>query len=77
MAKPIIESRNTRERKKVSKMKFYVLGWNCYEYVEMTMEEIQAQYGECMSQELGGCDVLVLTKMEPNALYFEYCEFEC
>jgi hypothetical protein len=58
-------------------MKFYVLGWNCDEYVEMTMEEIQAQYGKNMSQELGGCDVLVLTKMEHNALYFEYCEFEC
>ena len=58
-------------------MKFYVLGWNCDDYVEMTMEEIQAQYGENISQGMVGCEVLVLTKMEHNALYLAYCEFEC
>lgn len=56
-------------------MKYYVRGWDCNEYVEMTMEEIQAQYGENISE--GMLEVLVLTKMENNALYFEYCEFEC
>jgi hypothetical protein len=59
------------------KMKYYVLGWNCDEYVEMTMEEIQAQYGENISQGMVGCDVLVLTKMEKDALYFVYAEYEC
>lgn len=56
-------------------MKYYVRGWDCTQYVEMTMEEIQAQYGENISE--GMLEVLVLTKMENNALYFEYCEFEC
>ena len=58
-------------------MKYYVRGWNCDNYIEMTMEEIEAQYGENLSQAMGGCEVLVLTKMEKNALYFDYCEFEC
>ena len=58
-------------------MKFYVLGWNCEEYVEMTMEEMQAQYGETISGGLYGCEVLVLTKIENDALYFQYTEFEC
>ena len=41
------------------------------------MEQIQTQYGENISQGMIGCEVLVLTKMEKDALYFEYCEFEC
>ena len=58
-------------------MKYYVRGWNCDNYVEMSMEEIQEQYGENISQAIIGCEVLVLAKMENDALYFEYCEFEC
>ena len=58
-------------------MKYYVLGWNCDHYVEMTLEEIQQQYGENISNAFIGCEVLVLTKIEDNALYFEYCEYEC
>jgi hypothetical protein len=75
MVRLIIESKSTRERIMI-KMKYYVLGWNCNEYVEMTMEEIQAQYGENILQGFDGCEVLVLTKMEKDALYFAYCEFE-
>ena len=58
-------------------MKYYVLGWNCDEYVEMTMEEIQAQYGANILQGTYGGEVLVLIKMEKNALYFAHCKFEC
>ena len=58
-------------------MKYYVLGWNECEYVEMTLEEIQQQYGENIDNGENGCEVLVLTKVENNALYFAYSEFEC
>lgn len=57
-------------------MKYYVLGRNEYEYVEMTMEEIQQQYGKYIYFECG-LDVLVLTKIEDNAIYFEFAEYEC
>ena len=58
-------------------MKYFVLGWNCDYYVEMTLEEIQQQYGENIDNGENGCEVLVLTKVENNALYFAYSEFEC
>ena len=58
-------------------MKFYVLVWNCEEYVEMSMEEIQEKYGDAISGGGYGCEVLVVTAMENDAIYLQYTEFEC
>lgn len=59
-------------------MKYYVWDmWKTEGYVEMTLEEITEKYGENIAQGEEGVLVLTLSRVEKDALYFCYCEFEC